>query len=426
MGFVRRLLKKAGGEGGYIRVQNKSSVEVTVKVQEGAENVDGLGLDALEGVIATQAQLPTEGKSPFEDDDGDGKAAVYQYIEGDVQNRFQNDGFFVLEATPTGGKGDTCTLKLVVNHNSWTCSYPEEGASSAAPLLMVADVDEENGMWKIDIRIYHSYNPKCWMGQLGKHIANVPICQVGMPGTHDSGTYKFDKDMGASPDNDLTSTIQGTLGQGSLFGAITDVILQQIFTRLCQCQEKSFMEQLQAGIRYLDIRVVRHEESGTFWTCHGVYCVNMVEVMKEISDFLDANPKEVVILDFNHLYEFKEESHHRALLDMVYEALGSKTADRGDNDSNIGPKFPMSAFWEQKVQAIVFYQRFDQIQEIYKGKAWPMGMIHSKWPEAGDPEVLHERLAEVVESREIGKRSILLLQKIRMCLALPHSQPLTF
>jgi hypothetical protein len=67
----------------------------------------------------------------------------------------------------------------------------------------------------------------------------------------------------------LTSTIQDKLDKGRLLGAMTDMILGNIFKRLCQCQDKSIKEQLELGIRYLDLRVGYHPENGKFYTCHG-------------------------------------------------------------------------------------------------------------------------------------------------------------
>jgi hypothetical protein len=55
------------------------------------------------------------------------------------------------------------------------------------------------------------------------------LVDVGLPGTHDSGTYQFDKDKGASPDSDLKTTIQDKLDRGRLLGKLTDRILETIF-----------------------------------------------------------------------------------------------------------------------------------------------------------------------------------------------------
>jgi intracellular sulfur oxidation DsrE/DsrF family protein len=183
---------------------------------------------------------------------------------------------------------------LCVDHNSWSSEDKSPDADSKVKL--VADVDEEDNQWKIELRVYNNYNTKCWMGELAEHITKTPLCRVGLPGTHDSGTYAFDKTKGASPDSDLTETIQEKLDRGRLLGKLNDFILRLVFERLCQCQDKTIQEQLELGIRYLDLRVARHKEEGTFWTCHGVYCVNMTQVMQEINDFLTENPKVSIVV----------------------------------------------------------------------------------------------------------------------------------
>lgn len=190
----------------------------------------------------------------------------------------------LLEASVEGASSSS--LKLTVDHNSW--GMEDTSPDHCSPVNLVADVSEEDGMWKIELRIYNNYDTKCWMAQLADSIKALPLTQVGLPGTHDSGTYCFDKKKGASPDSDLTTTLQGKL---SFSGALSNTILDQVFGRLCQCQEKSIKEQLEMGIRYLDLRVALHAESGEYYTCHGVYCANMVDIMKDIADFMNENPK---------------------------------------------------------------------------------------------------------------------------------------
>ena len=284
--MVRRLIRK-GGEGGYIRIQNLSTSKVELKITD-RKNVDDMGINDIQGKLGPNSSLPLKGKQPFEDENGNiDESATYCYIEGDVKNRFQKDGYITFEATVVDTpKAKPSSLQIVVDHNSWNTIdiTPDHGS----PIVLVADVNEDNDMWKIELRVYNNYDTKCWMQQLAEQIQDQPLTQIGIPGTHDSGTYCFDKEKGASPDNDLTSTIQDKF---SFLGGVTDMLLSQIFHRLCQCQEKSIKEQLEHGIRYLDLRVAIHKESGEFYTCHGVYCANMKDVMKQINDFLNEHPK---------------------------------------------------------------------------------------------------------------------------------------
>jgi hypothetical protein len=268
------------GDGAYIRIQNKSHHAVEIKVVQGS-NVDETGMNKIQGKIKPGQQLPTQGETPYQDN------RRYQYIEGDVRFCFQGDGYFHLEAHPTSG-GPKSGLKLLVDSDEWWSEDPSPDADS--PVLMVADVEKDgpDGRARIEIRIFDNYSGARWMGQLADSIADTPFNRVALPGTHDSGTYAFNDELGASPDNALTSTIDSIIGG---FDMLADVVLKNIFTRLCQCQTLSFARQLQEGIRYFDMRIASHAETGTFHTCHGVYCVEMSDILKQFKKFLNNNPK---------------------------------------------------------------------------------------------------------------------------------------
>ena len=72
------------------------------------------------------------------------------------------------------------------------------------------------------------------------------------------------------------------------------------------------------------MRIASHEETDTYHTCHGVYCVEMSDALAQFKTFLDEHEKEIIILDFNHLYEM--DGHHEKFIDMILEAFGDKVA----------------------------------------------------------------------------------------------------
>jgi hypothetical protein len=266
------------GEGAYIRIQNKSKHAVSIQVIEGAK-VDDAGMAQIQGDLEPCSQLPTEGEAAFGDE------RRYQYIEGDVRFFFQGDGYFHLEAHPADGSPKS-GLKLLVNSNEWWSEDPSPDKDS--PVLLVADVDSDADPTRIEIRVFDNYAGNKWMAQLEESIADVPLNRVALPGTHDSGTYNFNGELGASPDNSLTSTIDSIIGG---IDCVANVVLKNIFTRLCQCQTLSFLRQLQEGIRYFDMRIAPHAETGTFHTVHGVYCVEMSDILNQFKNFLKNNPK---------------------------------------------------------------------------------------------------------------------------------------
>ena len=98
-----------------------------MKVVEG-KSVDEVGMDAIQGEISQNEQLPSNGEQPF----GDGRR--YQYIEGDVRFFFQGDGHFHLEAHPLDGAPKS-GLKLLVDSDEWWSEDTSPDKSS--PVLLV-------------------------------------------------------------------------------------------------------------------------------------------------------------------------------------------------------------------------------------------------------------------------------------------------
>ena len=176
-------------------------------------NVDDMGLDKIVGTLPPGKQLPTQGTERF----GGG---IYQYIEGDVKNRFQKGGYFSLEAHPADGSPSS-KLSLLVDHDSWEAKDTSHDKESSVKL--VADVHEsDKDEFKIELRIYDNYNPSKWMEEYGaKHgLGEKPLSCVGLPGTHDSGTYKFCKEKGASPESGLTQVRPNQLNIKSMCSVI--------------------------------------------------------------------------------------------------------------------------------------------------------------------------------------------------------------
>ena len=103
-----------------------------------------------------------------------------------------------------------------------------------------------------------------WMAAID---GNLRITQINMPGTHDSGTQKIS------------------------------------LATYSQCQDKSIEEQLNMGIRFLDIRL-EAEDGGKLYLVHGTTdCQSnsggklyLEEVLTNCYQFLDAHPTETIVM----------------------------------------------------------------------------------------------------------------------------------
>ncbi|GAX29164.1 hypothetical protein FisN_7Hh235 [Fistulifera solaris] len=383
------------GKGAYVRIQNRSTRSVTMVV-EGKARIEDQGMPQLHGTLAAGKQLPAEPAHKV-------YGGNYTYIEGEAERRVQKDGQLTLVAQHE--QGDDKMQLLCDAEKWWARSVAEDEAKPA--LAISADVGvEEDGNYRIDIKIHDYIPPADWMKVLGNVIADKPLCQVALPGTHDSGTYQFNEELGASPDSDLTSGIQDKLEVGrGLFRKLTekinDAVLGVVFERLCKCQELTISQQLNEGIRYLDLRIASHGED-QFYTCHGVYCVNIDTVLDEVAKFLGNHPKEIVLLDFNHLYEMTPE-HHKLLAARITQKLGPKMASQKEG---LSPDSPVREYWEKNAQAVVIYHD-EATHNASNGKLWFKNCIDSKWPEANDTETLRSKLENTVEARPKNKFFVL-------------------
>ena len=408
------------GKGAYIRIQNKTAAfPVTIQV-ENRRNVHDKGLESIQGTVAAgNGQLPatasTTTTTGVASAAADGTYYYYASIEGEPKLRFQKDGYFYLVASAAVDynnddnkntkKNEPFKLKLSVDREHWwsssccsCCSththhhqQDEQQQQHQHAIVMAADVfhDDDNNNDKIEVRIFESIPTSHWMEHLQTDIAHTPLCQVAMPGTHDSGTYQWDPELGASPDSNLTVSIQDKLDKlGKVGDVLTDKILDQVFERMCQCQDMSIQQQLQAGVRYLDLRVAYHADLGKFYTCHGVFCVDMVTILQEINDFLTAHSKEIVILDFNHLYAM-EAPQHTELAAMIVDTLGDKVAVRGD----LQPNSPVQQYWDAGAQAVIVYHD-GETQRASDNKLWFKGCLKSPWPNKNDTQELKDKLEE--------------------------------
>lgn len=130
----------------------------------------------------------------------------------------------------------------------------------------------------------------CWMGYLYKEypaFRDIPINKLLIPGSHDSGTSKMSSSA--------------------------------------KTQSLTIKEQLEQGIRYLDIRpkvhnstyYVHHTETGPDGSADlGHYSANLDPdsasdnyIFKQIRDFLIRNPQEILILKFQNYKAFNRQDY---------------------------------------------------------------------------------------------------------------------
>uniref|UniRef100_A0A8C6GQ33 PI-PLC X domain-containing protein 2 n=1 Tax=Mus spicilegus TaxID=10103 RepID=A0A8C6GQ33_MUSSI len=135
-----------------------------------------------------------------------------------------------------------------------------------------------------------------------------------MTGSHDSFSYWVDKKSPVGPDQ-TQAVIR--LAQISL--------VKKLMKKWSVTQNLTFREQLEAGIRYFDLRVSSKpgDTNQEIYFIHGLFGIKVWDGLMEIDAFLTQHPQEIIFLDFNHFYAM-DESHHKCLVLRIQEAFGNK------------------------------------------------------------------------------------------------------
>ena len=154
------------------------------------------------------------------------------------------------------------------------------------------------------------------------------------------------------------------------FGWGKDIIIRWSLT-----QKSTITEQLTAGIRYFDMRVGYLADRKDFFFVHGCYGYAIVDLLKEMKVFLDNNPKEVLIVDFNHFYSFTDEIH-KVFTSLILQQFNELLYPCDGKQASVD-KLSLKNFWDSKKQ--VFARYCDDTVCAKHNLFWPSKYIDSPW-----------------------------------------------
>ena len=64
-----------------------------------------------------------------------------------------------------------------------------------------------------------------------------------------------------------------------------------------------FQEQLERGVRYIDLRAYLNETDNKLYLVHGFEAGELMKELEGVAEFMKSHKNEVVILDMNHIYK---------------------------------------------------------------------------------------------------------------------------
>ena len=202
-----------------------------------------------------------------------------------------------------------------------------------------------------------------WMAKLPSKLQEMPLQHLSIPGSHDSGGFYLDKNSGIAPDEGKT-----VRNLAKLFGSCA----KNIIYNWSVTQELCFYDQLMQGVRYFDLRVAYDEATKNFCFVHGLYGLPYSTIFKEFKEFLLKHPKEVLILDFNHLWDFTTDQCIE-FMKIIEENFSGMFFGPGTK----GTKYSLKDLWNSNKQIIAFYE--DDASAKENPLFWERNKIFSPW-----------------------------------------------
>jgi len=219
-----------------------------------------------------------------------------------------------------------------------------------------------------------SWDGENWMRDRAEQIGDRPLSQLRIPGTHDAGTFSIPR-TGA-----VIAAAQADTGTAQFAGIPEDFVIGAQLT-----QNATFTEQFNAGIRYLDFRVVC-EPDGMF-IVHTFRGMPIADALTEIAAWSTAHSQELILLDVQKNYGCATQMYSGAngapisgndlFTQLVVHSFGSALAKRPESPDS---KTTLNALVSQGTNVVPF---FIDLEYAQRSDVWWLRSSNALPPGAG-------------------------------------------
>ncbi|KAI5749186.1 hypothetical protein M8J76_005317 [Diaphorina citri] len=224
-----------------------------------------------------------------------------------------------------------------------------------------------------------------WMRDLPVSLHSFPIIYLAIPGSHDTMTYAIKKSSGIAPDASK---------QVRFLDKVFGPLVKRVVFNWSVTQHSNITEQLNMGVRYLDLRISTKPGDSSFYFVHAMFADKVRSRLEEINVFLNQHPSECIVIDFQHFYKFSKEAHVQ-MIQIIADVFGSKLCVQPNPVTRVSLKW----MWSHGYQVIVVY-RNDIIFHVDKGKRlWSGSLWPTFWPDTTSVSKLIEYCDRVLSQR---------------------------
>ena len=165
------------------------------------------------------------------------------------------------------------------------------------------------------------YQGRCqadWMSQLSTVVKQRPLTRLKLMQSHNSGAYQLML-------NATTPMEHFGLLDDAIILAEEDSSVEQFIGKVTFCQSKNIYEQLEQGIRSLDLRVLYNNILNEFFLSHSFATVPLRSALTQIQHFMTRHRGEILFMQMENDYEHTQETmpYNDQIISIVQSALGS-------------------------------------------------------------------------------------------------------
>ena len=255
-----------------------------------------------------------------------------------------------------------------------------------------------------------------WMHCLDESIKNRPLTWLAIPGSHNTFAFQFfeneayaavtkvknltkTKEYANIFSPDLSPDTVSMLSFASFFQGKS--YTRDVIGNWSLCQHWNLQEQLDNGIRYLDLRVAWNMYSDQPNFVHGLWGPDVFDSLTSFAnDYLPKHEHEIYLLDFNHFYGMNYPKHVKLakfLLSTFGNRIATQTQWKTPNNMTV------LSLQKAKQQIVIFYHELGYIQFIARGAFWSGATIPSPWPNTENEEEMLHSLENVARSHETDR-----------------------
>lgn len=259
--------------------------------------------------------------------------------------------------------------------------------SIALPSGLGACLDVVPEAPKFDLIDKLSTDNSDWMATLP---GTIELKGLAMPGSHDTGTYPI---SGLSPLG--TELAKGDNEYARLFIALStvkkyfpvDYPVTELFAVWSRAQRHTVKGQLEAGVRYFDLRMLPDAKNEKFHATHVLLGAEIETMLSDVAGYLALHPKEIVILDFQHLFSNVGNDGGMDMLvagDLVDKLTFHFGTNLATKATIADPKVAtLNDFWNNNLQVLALFDSdpYGRLSFGKQQKVWDAGDVLKRyWP----------------------------------------------